>query len=631
MEEQSPDQVSYPQSPADALLADLNRPQRQAVTTTEGPLLILAGAGSGKTKTLIHRIAYLYQVQRCPTSRILAVTFTNKAAGELRERLTQLVRATGQRVYFPWVGTFHSLCVRLLRQDIVSLGWERNFGIYDEADSLALVKQVMNSLHLDQKQTNPRAIRSFISGAKNELLSPAEYAVHADGQFMETVAQVYERYQAELAKAQALDFDDIIITTVELLNDHEPVRHRWSEQFQYLMIDEYQDTNKPQYELTRLLARNHHNLCVVGDDYQAIYGWRGANYRNILNFERDWPEATVIKLEQNYRSTGTIVKAASALIRHNLQRTDKTLWTADADGDPISLYAAYDEVDEARFIARELTRLHRTHPWRTMAVLYRTNAQSRVIESACLDASIPYRIVGGVRFYERKEVKDALAILRVLANPRDLAAIERMTKALTLGIGPKALELLRTLSLPEARAAHPKIDQLFRQVDQLVAFNQPPAELVITAARRFGLATQLLDGSEEGESRWENVEELASVARSYEDLASFLADVALTTDLDQVSEVSDGVLLMTLHNAKGLEFPVVFIAGCEEGVFPHSRSLGEAAELEEERRLAYVGVTRARELLYLTRADSRLLYGEFRANIPSRFLQEIPEEYRTDI
>lgn len=613
------------------LLADLNPSQRLAAETLEGPLLLLAGAGSGKTKTLVTRMANIIARGLARPSELIAVTFTNKAASELRLRLQTLLRQSGQSVYVPWVGTFHSICVRILRQDIVQLGWERSFGIYDEADTLAVVKRAMSELGIDQKQFNPRAIRSFISGAKNELIGPSEYVAHAEGPFMEAVADVYRVYERELRQAQALDFDDILLMTVRLFTEHEAVRQRWAHHFKYLFVDEYQDTNKPQYQLTKLLATEHHNLCVVGDDYQAIYGWRGANFRNILNFERDWPDATVVKLEQNYRSTQTIVNAASALIRRNLQRTDKTLWTDNVAGEPIALYTAIDELDEASFIARELQRLHRQHRWSAMAVLYRTNAQSRVLEGALIERNVPYRIVGGVRFYERKEVKDALALLRLVHNQQDLAALERVSKSLSLGIGPKALELVRSQGVVAARSVHKRVDALFRAIDEFRLLSVPVPELVLRSTRRLGLDTLLLDGTDEGESRWENVEELASVAQHSQTLEDFLSEVALVTDLDQVDEQADGVLLMTLHNAKGLEFPVVMIAGCEEGIFPHSRSVGDAAALEEERRLAYVGITRARELLYLTRADSRLLYGEFRANVASRFLGEIPSEYTVTV
>ena len=621
--------MTYPHSKfaTESLLEGLNEPQQLAVKTTDGPLLILAGAGSGKTKTLVHRMAYLVAEKHVNPYAILAVTFTNKAAANLNERLSSLVAKMDKEARFSWVGTFHSICVRILRQDIVNLGWEKSFVIYDENDSLSTIKQAMQTLKIDQKQINPRAVRSYISGAKSELMSPSDYAGRADGAFMESVAEVYRIYDRELRKAHALDFDDILLKTVELFQKHENVRLHWAQRFQYVLIDEYQDTNKPQYELTKLLAKDHRNLCVVGDDFQAIYGWRGANFRNILNFERDWPDATVVKLEQNYRSTQTIVNAASALIKKNANRTEKTLWTDNVEGQPISVYQAIDEVDEAQFIAREITRLHREYKWSDMAVLYRTNAQSRAIEAALLDSNVPYRMVGGVRFYERKEVKDALAILRLVLNETDSAALERLAKALPLGIGPKALSTARAGTLEEARAQNKKIDTLFKSIDELRKLEVAPVELVDRAARKIGLDKILLDGTDEGESRWENVEELASVAKNYETLEEFLADVALMTDFDEVKEGADGILLMTMHNAKGLEYPVVMIAGCEEGIFPHSRALNDVTELEEERRLAYVGLTRAKELLYLTLAESRMLYGEFRSNIPSRFIEEIPEEY----
>lgn len=617
-----------------AVLADLNPQQREAAMHITGPVLILAGAGSGKTKTLTHRIAYLVE-QGVPPQAILAVTFTNKAAGEMRDRLLSLMARTGHQEQsgvrsFPWLGTFHSICVRILRRDIGHLGYEPGFTIYDETDTLALVKTAMAELGLDPKQMNPRTIRSFISGAKNELLGPEAYGRQAEGYFMETVAKVYQRYQAALKAANAVDFDDLLVLTVQLFQSKPEVLDGYRQQFQHILIDEYQDTNQAQYLFVKLLA-THGNICVVGDDYQAIYGWRGANFRNILNFEHDWPTATVIKLEQNYRSTQTILDAADAVIKRNYQRTDKTLWTDRGTGAPVTIYEALDGDDEANFILTEVASLRREFPrLNQFAILYRTNAQSRLIEEIFLRREVPYRLVGAVRFYERKEIKDMMAYLRCIANPSDLIAFERAAGAPSRGIGKKSIELVRIHGVAAASESNAKLKS-FR--DLLAGFRTYASEhtvpeLVDHVALISGYKDSLLDGSEEGEGRWENVKELKSVGENYASLTEFLEATSLISDVDNYDANQDAVTLMTIHNAKGLEFPVVFMVGLEEGIFPHSRTLSDPAEMEEERRLCYVGMTRAKDRLYLLHANSRLLYGGIQANMASRFLAEIPDELK---
>ncbi|MBI4032170.1 UvrD-helicase domain-containing protein [Candidatus Berkelbacteria bacterium] len=620
------------------LLADLNPEQQRAAQIVDGAVLILAGAGSGKTKTLTHRIAYLVE-QGVRPANILAVTFTNKAAGELRERLTTLMAHSASRstvkgqwstVAFPWLGTFHSVCVRILRQSIGHLGLKPSFTIYDTDDTLTLVKTAMTELGINPKDTNPRTVRNFISGAKNELIGPVAYEAQAEGYFMELVAKVYHRYQAALVAANALDFDDLLVRTVELFESKPEVLADYQRQFGHILIDEYQDTNLAQYRLVKLLA-THGNICVVGDDYQAIYGWRGANFRNILNFEHDFPNAAVIKLEQNYRSTQTILDAADAVIKQNSQRTDKTLWTDKGEGAPVTLYEALDGADEADFIATELTSLRREYPsLNSFAVLYRTNAQSRILEEVFLRREVPYRLVGAVRFYERKEIKDVLAYLRVIANPSDQLAFERASGAPPRGLGKKTLEVVRLDGLEVAAKKSAKLATFATLIDgwRQYGVNHSVHELIERIADGSGYKDFLLDGSEEGESRWENVRELMSVAESYATLPEFLEATALISDIDNYDPTHQAVTLMTMHNAKGLEFPVVFIVGCEEGIFPHSRALTDPAGMEEERRLCYVGMTRAKERLYLLHANSRLLYGGIQANLPSRFLSEVPEHLK---
>lgn len=629
------------------LLEDLNPEQKRAVETTEGPLLILAGAGSGKTKTLTHRIAYLLATKKATPFNILAVTFTNKAAGEMRQRIAKLVgQNPDNRGFMPFMGTFHGICVRLLRQDGEAVDIPRNFVIWDEGDRAAAVKQLSRQAGINEKTYPPRMLASLISSAKNEMISPAEYAAMANGPAAHAAAKVFPAYEKSLRQAGAMDFDDLIGRAVELLATQTEVRAKWQKQFSYVMVDEYQDTNAAQYKLVKLLTGPQCNIAVVGDDWQSIYSWRGADFRNILNFEKDYPKATVIKLEQNYRSTKSILEAAHGVISQNHQRSDKKLWTAEGAGLPVQVMPAISERQEAEQVARRIRAGVDVGARRysDFAVLYRTNAQSRALEEVLVHYGMPYRIVGGVRFYERKEVKDILAYLRLIYQPNDEASFARIVNVPTRGLGAKSLadfaawrgreglgihEGLENVSRcgelsPKARAGFVELADIansFRaQMDELT-----PASLVDSLMRRLDYLHYLEDGTPQGEARVENVKELASVAGEYHEvgLAGFLEEVALISDLDGANFGNDAVTLMTLHSAKGLEFPVVFITGLEESLFPHSRALYDANEMEEERRLMYVGMTRAREELFLVYATERMLYGGRQHNPPSRFLSDI--------
>ncbi len=629
------------------LLIDLNDEQRQAVLATEGPVLVLAGAGSGKTKALTHRIAYLLQEKKVSPFHVLAVTFTNKAAGEMAERVSRLLKGNFStsptsrgaleeypRIHLPWLGTFHSVGVKILRRDGHHIGLDPNFTIYDSDDQLALVKMICTEIAINPKQHNPRAIRSYISGAKNELITATEYKRFAHGYFQTIVSEVYAKYEASLENAQAVDFDDLIALPVKLFTNHPEMLDKYQELFKYIMIDEYQDTNKAQYEFVKCLGSKYRNIFVVGDDSQSIYGFRGANYRNILDFEKDYPDAVVIKLERNYRSTQVILDASNAVIERNTQRFKKTLWTDKKTGAPITVYNAQDGRDEAEFIMTELISLQKQgYRLGDCAILYRTNAQSRALEEMCLNYNIPYRLVGAVRFYERKEVKDILAYLRFLVNPKDEVSFERLIQVPPRGIGDKSLQALKDVVFGDSplEALSPRITkawlplaQLFdRWRQRMVTLTVP--ELIDMVVEESRYRTFLIDGTPEGEMRYENVKELKSVASLTEDLPTFLAEIALVADLDGYNPTDDAVTLMTLHSAKGLEFPVVFLVGMEEGLFPNMRSAMDPLELEEERRLCYVGITRAKERLYCVHAATRLLYGAMQANLPSRFLHEIPE------
>ncbi len=640
--------------------AGLNPEQKRAVETVDGPVLILAGAGSGKTKTLTHRIAYLLAGKQVRPESILAVTFTNKAAQEMRERVSQMLERAaavgGTHYRVPqFIGTFHNISARILRRDIDRLGYGKDFNIVDADEQLSLVKKSMKELEMNPDQVKPRSVLEAISGAKNRELSAERFLSLADGYFEELVGKVYQRYQAGLVEANALDFDDLILLTVRLLAEYPDVLEHYQETFRYILVDEYQDTNPLQYRLVKLLAAKYRNLFVIGDDYQSIYSWRQADIRNILSFETDYPEAAVITLDQNYRSTQIILDAASAVIGNNVNQRHKKLWTEQSSGENIALYPAESEEDESRFVAREIkTIVHeRQLPYHSFAVLYRTNAQSRSIEEALLHESLPYKIVGGLKFYQRKEVKDVVAYVRFLANPRDFLALERVVNEPKRGIGPTTLKvwtetararaidflaIIPTLktegSLPERKVAMIESfaelfahwhDSLLHEADLTLR------TLLDVITRESGYLESLRDGTPEGEAREENVQELFSVAHKYdgvpirEAMSRFLEEVALASDTDMIDQRADAIHLMTVHSAKGLEFPVVFIIGLEEGIFPHSRSALSGAELEEERRLMYVALTRAKEKAYLIHADMRTIFGSTQMNPPSRFLEEIPE------
>jgi DNA helicase-2/ATP-dependent DNA helicase PcrA len=631
------------------MIVGLNPKQLEAVRHTEGPLLIIAGAGSGKTKALTHRIAYLIKEKHVAPSSILAVTFTNKAAGEMRERIKTLLRGTEVRG-LPVMGTFHSLGVKILRRYIDQLGYQSRFAIYDDQDQTALVKRVLQELHLDPKQFNPRMVLSLIGKAKNELLTPEQVTARAQEFIEEITAKVYTRYQALLKESNAVDFDDLLMLTVQLFQKFPQILASYQEQFRYIHVDEYQDTNHAQYMLVKLLAQEHRNVAVVGDDWQAIYGWRGANYRNILEFERDYPDTKVVLLEQNYRSTQRILDAAGAIIAKNDEQKPKKLWTDNKAGSLVTVHAAHDERDEAEYLVRQIKQARSDGvALNDIVVLYRTNAQSRTIEEACLSANIAYRIVGGVKFYDRKEVKDVLAYLKFIANPQDAVAFERIINTPTRGLGPKTrervLEGARTkhrgdilASLLDATnisdidavraAAVRELGLALHKIrSAILEKNMKRVSKVIDRViREFAFEKYLRDGSEEGESRFENIKELLSVAGDRESLEDFLEEVALVQDVDQLQNSSQALTLMTAHAAKGLEFKYVFMIGMEEGIFPHSRALLEPRELAEERRLCYVGMTRAKERLTLVCADQRQLYGETSYNTRSRFLDDLPQD-----
>jgi DNA helicase-2/ATP-dependent DNA helicase PcrA len=635
----------------DKLLEGLNPEQQRAVKTTEGPLLIQAGAGSGKTKTLTHRIAYLIATKKATPYNILAVTFTNKAAREMRERVAKLLGESAEnRGFMPYMGTFHGICVRLLRQDGEAISIPRSFVIFDETDRQAAIKQVSKQLMIDEKAFPARLLSSLISSAKNEMIPPDAYAGTASSPAQQAAAKVYPLYEKSLKDASALDFDDLINHTVRLMKTKPEIRKKWQQQFKYVMIDEYQDTNAAQYALVNMLTNDQRNIAVVGDDWQSIYSWRGADFRNILKFEKDFKDCTVIKLEQNYRSTKHILDAAHAVITKNAQRSDKKLWTAIDGGLPVQILPVANERAESEAIIRRIREGVDSGPrhFRDYAVLYRTNAQSRSIEEAFVHYGIPYRIVGGVRFYDRKEIKDLIAYLRLIFQSEDRVSFERIVNVPTRGIGAKSLQnffawqqaeqltLERAMTevgncpdlTPKARAALMELGDIINSL-RIVNEDAAVTGLIDSLLRRIDYLHYLDDGTPQGEARQENVRELLSVAREYSEvgLDGFLEEVALVSDLDGADFTGDAVTLMTLHAAKGLEFPVVFMSGLEESIFPHSRALYDQSEMEEERRLCYVGMTRAKRELYMTYASTRLLYGGLQHNPPSRFLSEIDGEF----
>lgn len=635
-------------------LEGLNPAQKRAAEHTDGPLLILAGAGSGKTKTLTHRIAYLLSNTDAQPHNLLAVTFTNKAAGEMRSRVMQLLgRPDHERNFIPYLGTFHSICVRILREEADNIGLSRSFTIFDTSDSKAAIKQAMRELRIDEKKWKPDAIKHNISAAKNELIDAAEYGGLTGTPIQERAAQVYPQYQKILEASHALDFDDLIMKVVQMFKKYPKILDKWRARFTHVMVDEYQDTNAAQYKLIKLLAEKHQNICVVGDDWQSIYSWRGADYRNILNFEKDYPNTVVIKLEQNYRSTKSILDAAQAVIARNANRSDKELWTDEGQGQAVQVYQAMSELDEASFMARMIdsgTSLKERN-YRDYAILYRTNAQSRSIEEIMIRYNIPYRIIGGVRFYERKEIKDVLAYLRFAFQADDIVSFKRVVNYPTRGIGDASIDkfdfwrteqgltlwegllqvgqcsALTTRALNSITKFVVIISDIKEQMEKLEL-----PDLVEFILNRSGLMRELEDGTIQAEERVENVKELISVAREFQSfgVAGFLEEVTLVSDVDAHDADADAITLMTLHAAKGLEFPVVFLPGMEEGLFPHSRAQFDQEEMEEERRLCYVGMTRARQELYLVYATSRMLYGSPMHNMPSRFIDEIDKNNTTE-
>lgn len=629
--------------------------QKEAVKKTDGPLLIMAGAGSGKTKVLTHRIAYLMAEKQVAPWNILAITFTNKAAREMKERVEKLLGPAAEDI---WISTFHSMCVRILRRDIDRIGINRNFTILDTTDQLSVIKNILKDRNIDPKKFEPRTILGTISSAKNELMNPEQYAKQPLGPYEQQVAEIYTDYQKRLKKNQALDFDDLIMTTIHLFKRVPEVLEYYQRKFQYIHVDEYQDTNRAQYTLVNLMADRLKNLCVVGDSDQSIYRWRGADIANILSFEKDYPNAEVVLLEQNYRSTKRILEAANRVIDNNIGRKKKNLWTENDEGQKIIHYQADSEKSEAQFVVGKMRELMRQNPTRTLgdfAILYRTNAQSRVMEEMLLMSNINYTIVGGTKFYDRKEIKDILAYLRLIANPDDDISLQRIVNVPKRGIGATTVDKIANyaaqhdISIYTALAEVDLIGVSGRATSQLKEFRAliegyvqmqeyiSVTELVEEVLEKSGYREMLkADKTIESQSRLENIDEFLSVTKNFEEkyddksLVAFLTDLALVADIDKLDEEDpaqqEGVILMTLHAAKGLEFPVVFLIGMEEGVFPHSRSLFEEAEMEEERRLAYVGITRAEQQLFITNAQMRTLFGRTNINPPSRFIKEIPEE-----
>ena len=627
------------------ILDGLNDAQKAAVAYTDGPLLVLAGAGSGKTKTLTHRIAYLLTHERVWPNEILAVTFTNKAAREMRERLSALISQPNTRQFMPWMGTFHGICVRILRRDGPAIGVPSNFIIYDEADRQGLVKQAMKQLSIAPDKLKPRSVSAAISNAKNDLLTPDDYAAAAQYPNQQYIAKIYDRYEQLRSEAGALDFDDLLIETVRLLRDASEIRQKYRQYFKHILIDEYQDTNAAQYAIVKYLVNDARNICVVGDDWQSIYSWRGADFKNILNFERDFPGAKVIKLEQNYRSTGAILEAAQKVITKNVERTDKKLWTAAGNGAPVQVQAVRDESEEAYVVASHIAAQTSIGARRygDFAVLYRTNAQSFAFERAFMQQRIPYQLVGGVRFYDRKEIKDIIAYLRLLYQPNDRMSFSRIANVPARGIGATSLEkFLRwqndnnmdiiaslvnveqtSVLTPRAKKSLLHLGEILRELQALVLSDTSPSDIIEKLLEKIAYRDYVIDGTPQAEERDDNLSVLIADAKSFATLPDFLEEAALMSSVDQQSD-GEKVTLMTLHAAKGLEFPVVFMVGMEDGLFPSERALEEGPRnLEEERRLCYVGMTRAREELYLLYAQSRAQFGLRSYNQPSRFLDDM--------
>lgn len=635
-----------------ALVKNMNSEQSEAVRTTEGPLLIMAGAGSGKTRVLTHRIAYLLDEKDVSPYNILAITFTNKAAKEMNARVEHLV---GEEAQVIWMSTFHSMCVRILRRDADRIGIERNFTIIDPTDQKSVIKDVLKSENIDSKRFEPRMFIGAISNLKNELKTPEDAQKEANDFHSQMVATVYKGYQRQLSRNEALDFDDLIMTTINLFERVPETLEYYQNKFQYIHVDEYQDTNKAQYTLVKLLANKFKNLCVVGDSDQSIYGWRGADIQNILSFEEDYPEAKTIFLEQNYRSTKNILNAANEVIKHNSERKPKGLWTANSGGDKIQYYEAMTERDEAEYVVKEIMKHQRSgKKYSEMAILYRTNAQSRVLEETFMKSNIPYTMVGGQKFYDRKEIKDLLSYLRVIANSNDDISLQRIINVPKRGIGPSSVEKIQTyalqnnISMFDALAEVDFIGLSKKVTQECISFYEMIQNLI--KEQEFLEISEIVDEvlqksdyrdmldreqSIESRSRLENLDEFMSVPKDYEEntpleeqsLINFLTDLSLVADIDE-ADTQNGVTLMTMHSAKGLEFPIVFIMGMEESLFPHIRAIKseDDHEMEEERRICYVAITRAEELLYITNATTRMLFGRSQSNMPSRFLKEIPED-----
>lgn len=639
----------------EAILAGLNPQQKEAVETTEGPLLVVAGAGSGKTSVLTRRIAYLVEEQNVAPWNILAITFTNKAANEMREREQKLLGPAAESI---WMSTFHALCVRILRRDADKINYSRNFSIADSAEQLTLVKHIQKDLNINPKIYDPRGVLSAISNAKNALLTPEDFDSQANSPFEKTTVKIYREYQRRLARDQIMDFDDLIMQTLVLFKKDPTCLHYYQNKFKYILVDEYQDTNEAQYELCRLLAKQYKNICVVGDADQSIYGWRGANMENIMNFEHDYQDADVktVKLEQNYRSTGHILAAANSVIKNNRNRKAKNLWTDAGDGEKVDYYRAQSGEDEAHFIIGKIQEEVRDQGrnYKDFAILYRTNSQSRTIEESFVKANIPYQIVGGHKFYDRKEIKDIMAYLKLVANPADTMSFNRIVNTPKRGIGAATVDKLLAfadehqysiveamdnveLSTIATRTAH-KLKDFALKLHDAIAYAKEHTVTGLTEKilADFGYTDALHnEHTIEADTRLENLDEFMSVTKNFDEkyepeeddavaLNDFLAEVSLLSDQDDIED-DNKVALMTLHAAKGLEFPVVFLIGMEEGIFPLSRSLMDDGQIEEERRLAYVGITRAREELYLTNAFYRMMYGKSQTNMPSRFLEEIDE------
>jgi len=628
------------------IVAALNPAQRQAVETLGGPVLILAGPGSGKTRVITHRVAYLIKVCGINPYHIMAVTFTNKAAREMKERLEQLL---GQEIEALTLGTFHAICARILRREGKTMGLNPRFVIYDDEDQLNLIKQSLQEINLDPKQYAPRALQSAISAAKSRIITPEDYAQQIHSYFEEIVQRVYQRYQQSLSQSGAVDFDDLLMKTVQLFQAHPDVLGRYQSRYVHILADEFQDTNIAQYMLIKQVAGKYHNICVVGDPDQSIYSWRFADLRNILSFEKDYPEAKVVFLEQNYRSTKTILEVASDVISANVQRKPKDLWTENQVGSPVVIIESYSEEEEAQSVVNEIEMLVNQEQisLKDCAVMYRVNAQSRVLEETFMRYGMPYKLVGGIRFYQRREVKDIIAYLRVIHNPHDNISLSRTTNIPRRGIGPRTLSQLQAPTRSHDVSLYSTLHQVIEEktftsritqtlakfttlIDGLMAKSHELhlSELLDEILEHTGYREYLLE-KENGEERWENIMELKSVTKDYdglnseEALATFLEKVSLVADVDELDEKDDAVTLITLHQAKGLEFPVVFIVGLEEGVLPHRKSFGDPDEIEEERRLCYVGITRAEKHLYLLRSYRRTLFGSGSVNRMSRFLQDI--------